>query len=118
MAIYALGGSEPKIDPDAFVHPDAVVIGNVEIGPGSVVMVTHHVEEIPRAANSVLLLKSGKVLVKGRVNDVLSSENLSNAFSRDVAINTIGGRFFAIANPSGSSMDGVFPNLKSKWSQG
>ncbi len=35
MAIYALGGSEPKIDPDAFVHPDAVVIGNVEIGPGS-----------------------------------------------------------------------------------
>ncbi len=86
--------------------------------PGSVVMVTHHVEEIPRAANSVLLLKSGKVLVKGRVNDVLSSENLSNTFSRDVAINTICGRFFAIANSSGSSKDGVFPNLKSKWSQG
>jgi carbonic anhydrase/acetyltransferase-like protein (isoleucine patch superfamily) len=35
MAVYALGGREPRIDPTAYVHPDAVVIGNVEIGPGS-----------------------------------------------------------------------------------
>lgn len=35
MAIYALGSSEPKIHPEAFVHPDAVVIGDVEIGAGS-----------------------------------------------------------------------------------
>ena len=33
MPIYALAGSEPRIDPDAFVHPDAVVIGDVTIGP-------------------------------------------------------------------------------------
>lgn len=32
MAIYALGGWEPRIDPTAFVHPQAAVIGNVEIG--------------------------------------------------------------------------------------
>ena len=32
MAVYALGDCEPKIAPDAFVHPDAVVIGNVVIG--------------------------------------------------------------------------------------
>lgn len=35
MAIYALGDLEPKIDPDAFVHPDAVVIGDVTLGPES-----------------------------------------------------------------------------------
>lgn len=35
MAIYALGSMEPKIDPDAFVHPDAVIIGDVRIGPQS-----------------------------------------------------------------------------------
>ncbi len=29
MPIYALGDAEPQIHPDAFVHPDAVVIGNV-----------------------------------------------------------------------------------------
>lgn len=32
MAIYALGDRRPNIDADAFVHPDAVVIGDVTIG--------------------------------------------------------------------------------------
>jgi carbonic anhydrase/acetyltransferase-like protein (isoleucine patch superfamily) len=35
MAIYALGGAVPNIDPTAYVHPDAVVIGEVTIGPES-----------------------------------------------------------------------------------
>ena len=35
MPLYALGDVEPRIHPDAFVHPDAVVIGDVEIGPES-----------------------------------------------------------------------------------
>ena len=33
MPIYALGEYEPDIDAAAFVHPDAVVIGRVRIGP-------------------------------------------------------------------------------------
>lgn len=33
MTIYRLGSTEPTIDPTAFVHPDAVVIGAVTIGP-------------------------------------------------------------------------------------
>lgn len=33
MAVYALGEQTPSIDPTAFVHPDAVVIGSVQIGP-------------------------------------------------------------------------------------
>jgi len=32
MPVYALGERVPRIDPDAFVHPDAIVIGDVEIG--------------------------------------------------------------------------------------
>jgi carbonic anhydrase/acetyltransferase-like protein (isoleucine patch superfamily) len=32
MAIYALGDREPRIDPTAYVHPDAVVIGDVVLG--------------------------------------------------------------------------------------
>src|SRR5580658_5868007 len=35
MAIYALGDLVPTIDTEAFVHPDAVVIGDVTIGPDS-----------------------------------------------------------------------------------
>jgi carbonic anhydrase/acetyltransferase-like protein (isoleucine patch superfamily) len=37
MPIYALGDRLPTIDPTAFVHPDAVVIGDVTIGPESTI---------------------------------------------------------------------------------
>lgn len=32
MPIYALGDQVPEIHPDAYIHPDAVVIGSVVIG--------------------------------------------------------------------------------------
>jgi carbonic anhydrase/acetyltransferase-like protein (isoleucine patch superfamily) len=35
MTIYALGDQIPDIHPDAFVHPDATVIGSVTIGAGA-----------------------------------------------------------------------------------
>ena len=37
MAIYELDGVAPRVDPEAYVHPDAVVIGDVTIGPESTV---------------------------------------------------------------------------------
>src|SRR3954447_4016807 len=37
MTLYALGDIVPRIDPDAFVHPDCTIIGNVEIGAGSTI---------------------------------------------------------------------------------
>lgn len=37
MPIYALGDLEPTIAADAFIHPDAVVIGEVTIGSESTV---------------------------------------------------------------------------------
>ena len=37
MAIYALGDLVPSIDPEAYIHPDAVVIGQVSVGAGSTV---------------------------------------------------------------------------------
>ncbi len=35
MPVYALGDRVPDISPDAYVHPDAVVIGDVRIGAGA-----------------------------------------------------------------------------------
>ena len=35
MAIYALGDQEPSISSDAFVHPEATIIGSVTIGSES-----------------------------------------------------------------------------------
>ena len=35
MPVYALDDLVPVIDPEAYVHPDAVIIGNVVLGPGA-----------------------------------------------------------------------------------
>jgi carbonic anhydrase/acetyltransferase-like protein (isoleucine patch superfamily) len=35
MPIYALGDVEPQIDSDAYIHPDAVIIGDVRIAAGA-----------------------------------------------------------------------------------
>jgi carbonic anhydrase/acetyltransferase-like protein (isoleucine patch superfamily) len=35
VPIYALGDQQPTIDDSAFIHPDAVIIGSVTIGPRS-----------------------------------------------------------------------------------
>jgi carbonic anhydrase/acetyltransferase-like protein (isoleucine patch superfamily) len=37
VALYALGDAVPDVHPEAWVHPDATVIGNVTIGPASTV---------------------------------------------------------------------------------
>ncbi|MGI8764072.1 MAG: gamma carbonic anhydrase family protein, partial [Ilumatobacteraceae bacterium] len=40
MPIYALGDLVPSIHPDAYVHPDAVIIGDVTVGAESSVWPT------------------------------------------------------------------------------
>ena len=40
MPLYAIGDRNPSIDPTAFVHPDAVIIGAVSVGPESSVWPT------------------------------------------------------------------------------
>ena len=34
MPCYALDGMRPVVHPTAYVHPSAVLIGDVDIGPG------------------------------------------------------------------------------------
>lgn len=37
MPLYAIGEHEPTIDGSAFIHPDAVIIGQVSVGPEATV---------------------------------------------------------------------------------
>ncbi len=37
MTLYALGDLVPSIDPDAWVHPQATIIGQVTVGPESTI---------------------------------------------------------------------------------
>jgi len=61
------------------------------------VLVTHHVEEIPPGFTHVLLLKDGRVHAAGPVAEVLSAETLSGAFGVDLIVDRNGERWSARA---------------------
>ena len=65
----------------------------------AVVMVTHHVEEVPRATTHVLLLREGTVVAAGPVGDVLTSAAVSATFGVDVAVQRHGHRWSAYVSP-------------------
>lgn len=59
------------------------------------VLVTHHVEEIPVGFTHGLLLKEGEVVAQGLLDDILTGENLSEAFSQSITLEKTDGRYFA-----------------------
>jgi iron complex transport system ATP-binding protein len=61
----------------------------------AMVLVTHHVEEIPPGFTHALLLSEGRAVAAGLINDVVTSENLSEAFGQDLLLQRSGDRFFA-----------------------
>ena len=44
------------------------------------VLVTHHVDEVPQGMTHALLLRAGCSIAQGPIDDVLSSESLSECF--------------------------------------
>lgn len=61
----------------------------------AMVLVTHHVEEIPPGFSHALLLSEGEVVTQGLLADVMTSENLSRAFGQSILVEMIDGRYFA-----------------------
>ncbi|MFQ6395844.1 ABC transporter ATP-binding protein [Nocardia sp. KC 131] len=82
-----LGGREELVERlgDLAADPDAPAM----------VLVTHHVEEIPPGFTHGLLLNEGAVVAQGLLPDVLTSDNLSAAFSQSIALDRVDGRYFA-----------------------
>ncbi len=63
----------------------------------AIVMVTHHVEEIPPGFSHALLLAGGEIQALGTLDEVVTSENLSEAFGLPLSVTRDGGRFAARA---------------------
>lgn len=63
----------------------------------AMVMVTHHVEEIPVGFTHVLLLRDGGIVAAGPLESTLTAENLSTAFGMRIALTADGGRYAARA---------------------
>ncbi len=67
-------------------------LGKTKDSP-TVVLVTHHVEEIMPVFSHVLILKAGKVLGSGRKADQLTSRALSKTFETQMRLRKIGGKY-------------------------
>jgi iron complex transport system ATP-binding protein len=63
----------------------------------AMVMVTHHVEEIPVGFTHVMLLRDGVVVSSGPIEESLTSESLSETFGLPISLTSDGGRFAARA---------------------
>ncbi|MGO1412903.1 ABC transporter ATP-binding protein [Microbacterium sp. JB110] len=63
----------------------------------AMVMVTHHVEEIPPGFTHVLLLREGRTVAAGPIAETLTRENLTEAFGMQIALAEAGGRYAARA---------------------
>lgn len=61
------------------------------------ILVTHHLEEIPPGVSHAALLRQGRLLVAGPIDEVLSDSAVSEAFGVAVTVERRGGRWLARA---------------------
>jgi iron complex transport system ATP-binding protein len=84
-----LGGREDLVRrlAELAVDPDAPTL----------VLVTHHVEEIPPGFSHALLLREGGVVAQGLVGETITAENLTKTFGVPLRVDHADGRFTARA---------------------
>ena len=61
------------------------------------VLVTHHLEEIPSGITHAALLRAGRMVAAGRVDEVLTDAAVSDAFGVAVSVERRAGRWRAVA---------------------
>lgn len=66
----------------------------------TIVIVSHHLEELPGNTTHALLLNGGRAVAAGEIDDVLTSDNLSACFGLPVVCRRDGDRWFARATAS------------------
>jgi iron complex transport system ATP-binding protein len=74
-------------------------LGDLAADPTSpaMVLVTHHVEEIPSGFTHLLLLRDGRVVASGPLEDTLTDANLSETFGLPLMVSRAAGRWTARA---------------------
>ena len=61
------------------------------------VLITHHVDEIPTTFSHALLMKNGSSVGQGPVEDIVTAERLSSAFGVELSVERRHGRYWAWA---------------------
>ncbi|MCS6926856.1 MAG: ATP-binding cassette domain-containing protein [Candidatus Binatia bacterium] len=62
----------------------------------TIILVTHHIHEIPPEVTRVVLLKAGEVVADGEKNRILTSSNLSTLFDTPIALVQLNGFYQAL----------------------
>src|SRR5690606_15827231 len=91
---------EPAAGLDLGAREDLVArLGTLANDPTAptMVMVTHHVEEIPDGFTHALLLRRGSVVAQGKVEEVVTDEHLTACFGLPLRVERQGGRWYARA---------------------
>jgi iron complex transport system ATP-binding protein len=87
---------EPTAGLDLVAQRDFLILLKELAGQGiTLVLVTHHIEEIIADIDRVVLLRDGNVYADGDRASVLTSENLSAVFGGALAVRREGDRYFA-----------------------
>lgn len=78
------------------------LLGGYAQAPGTpaMIMVTHHVEEIPVGFTHVMLMRDGKAVAQGPLRETLTRENLRETFGFPIAVIEHNGRWVARAEAS------------------
>ncbi|MCW1250259.1 ABC transporter ATP-binding protein [Acaricomes phytoseiuli] len=63
----------------------------------AMVIVTHHVEEVPPGFTHAMLMRDGAVVAQGKLAEVLTEENLSETFGMPLRLSEREGRYSAVA---------------------
>src|SRR6188768_1350595 len=91
---------EPAASLDLGAREELVtLLGGYAQAPSTpaMIMVTHHVEEIPVGFTHVLLLRDGAIVAAGPLAEALTAENLTETFGLPITLNFEGGRYTARA---------------------
>ncbi|MFM6974354.1 MAG: ABC transporter ATP-binding protein [Agromyces sp.] len=91
---------EPAVSLDLGAREEFIrLLGGFAQSPSSpaLVLVTHHVEEIPAGFTHAMLLKRGGVVAAGVIDEVLTSENLSVTYDLPIELSHSDGRYRAVA---------------------
>src|SRR5664279_5248759 len=78
---------------EVLLHRLAALAADPAVPP--MVLVTHHLEEIPPGVTHAALMRGAHLVVAGEVGDVLTSGAVSDAFGVDVTVEHGGGRWSA-----------------------
>ena len=79
---------------DLMAAIDDIVAAEPELG---LVLVTHHLEELPTSIGHALLLNGGRQVAQGAVAGVLTDEHVSTCFGRPITVRHHSGRWTATA---------------------